>query len=91
MRRMGGRERPQGSVNLKIPFHNLHVIMEVEIIVSTNDVLTLLCMPDMIKNNLNISLRDRCLKFEKNRTDNYLELQSYLHVESGRLMVLLIH
>lgn len=53
------------SVNLRIPFLNLHLIMEVEFLVPLNDFPILLCMRYMIKNNLDLSIRDICLKFEK--------------------------
>lgn len=56
--------------------------MEVEFLALANDVSTLLCFRDMNKNNLGISIRDSCLRYEKNRTVNHAELQSHLHMEA---------
>lgn len=38
--------------------------MDVEFLVLRDDVPTLLCMRDMVKNKLDISIKDSCLKFE---------------------------
>lgn len=67
---------------MDVSFRNLQLIMDVELLVIPNDVPTLLCIRDRVKNNLDIAIKDSCVRFGKNLSVDNSQLLSYLHVEA---------
>lgn len=75
---IGGRKSSIGTVTIQIPFPNLGLIIDVCFLLMTGNVPTLLCMKDMIDNNLDISLQHRTITHEGRKQQ--LRLENYFLV-----------
>lgn len=75
---IGGRKAGRGTVMIQIPFPNLSIIINIDFLLIDSNVPTLLCMKDMIDNNLDISIQDRNIRY-KNKVQK-LVLENYFLV-----------
>lgn len=63
---IGGRQTAYGTVLIKIPLTSLGLLIDVELLVIKDDVYTPLILREVLTNNLDLSIQEKCFTFEGN-------------------------
>ncbi len=78
LRGIGGLSSPIGTAVIPVPFRDLKLVIDVRFQIIRDNVPSLLCMMDMIENQLDISILDPQVRY-KNRSQD-LVMESYFLV-----------